>query len=229
MPTSGALPVYVQISEMLLREIAAGHLLDGERFAPERVMAQEMGVSVGTLRKALSELESKGMLERRQGSGNYVRSNSQPEGVYAFFRLELPDGGGLPTARVLDVTQARAPEAAPFRQGHRIRRLRSLSGQPVALEEIWLDLAVARDVRIEDLSESLYFYYKNTLGFWISRAEDRLGIDASPDWGDAAHGVLSGAACAFVERLSWAQSDAPIEYSRTWFNAERARYVSRLK
>ena len=98
-----SLPVFVQISELLIREISAGHLLDGERLPPERAMAAEMGISVGTLRKSLAELEKVGLLERRQGSGNYVKAKSDAESVYAFFRIELHKGGGLPSADVLSV------------------------------------------------------------------------------------------------------------------------------
>ena len=47
-----SLPKYVQIAEMLIREIAAGHLADGARLAPEREMAATLGTSVTTLRKA---------------------------------------------------------------------------------------------------------------------------------------------------------------------------------
>ncbi|MEC9403613.1 MAG: GntR family transcriptional regulator, partial [Pseudomonadota bacterium] len=36
--TSTALPLYVQISELLIRDIAAGRLIDGERLPPERDM-----------------------------------------------------------------------------------------------------------------------------------------------------------------------------------------------
>ena len=54
--TPGALPIYQQVSELLIREIAAGRLLDGQRLPPERAMAAEHGVTVRTLRKALAEL-----------------------------------------------------------------------------------------------------------------------------------------------------------------------------
>ena len=56
-----ALPKYVQISELLIRDIAAGRLMDGERLAPEREMAESLATSVGTLRKALAILEEKGI------------------------------------------------------------------------------------------------------------------------------------------------------------------------
>ena len=55
-----SLPKFIQLSEMLIREIAAGHLTDGARLPPERNMADDLGVAVGTLRKALADVEAKG-------------------------------------------------------------------------------------------------------------------------------------------------------------------------
>ncbi|MDE0852608.1 winged helix-turn-helix domain-containing protein, partial [Yoonia sp.] len=60
MADASSLPKYIQVSEMLIREIAADHLADGARLPPERDMAVELGISVGTLRKALRDLANKG-------------------------------------------------------------------------------------------------------------------------------------------------------------------------
>ena len=65
MPDSTSLPLYLRTAEALIRDIAAGRLEDGARLPPEREMADSLGLSVGTLRKALANLESKGLLERR--------------------------------------------------------------------------------------------------------------------------------------------------------------------
>ena len=92
------LPRWVQVSERMIREIGAGRLAHGARLPPEREMAADLGIAVGTLRKALADLEGKGLLERRQGSGNYVRRLAGLAGIYSLFRLELVGGGGLPTA-----------------------------------------------------------------------------------------------------------------------------------
>src|SRR5690606_25283439 len=119
-----------------------GRLTRGERLRPERMMAADLGIAVGTLRRALSELQVRGLVERRQGSGNYVSGDAKGVGIYAFFRLELPGGGGVPTAEVLSVARlpkpAAAPRLGPARDAHRIRRIRLLSGRPAALEEVWL-------------------------------------------------------------------------------------------
>lgn len=232
-PDPTSLPKYVQTSEMLIREIAAGRLLDGERLPPEREMAGDLGIAVGTLRKALAELKTRGLLERIHGSGNYIRHDPGASGVYAFFRLELIDGGGLPTAEVLDVTRLKKPGDLPsFGQSesaHRIRRLRRLSGHPVALEEIWLDGNWADRLRPETMSESLYLFYRQSLGLWIVRAEDQVGLAPVPEWAASDFPLAPGAVSGHVERWAWASDGSKPEFSRTWFDTDKCRYISRMR
>lgn len=233
MPNQNALPLYIQLSEMLIREIAAGRLMDGERLPPERDMATELGTSVGTLRKALSDLTEKGLLERVQGSGNYIRAKADADSVYAFFRVERIGGGGLPTAQVLSVDRlekpADLPEFGTSRYGHRIRRLRSLGGVPAVLEEIWLDGSYAEEITREDLSESLYLFYRTQLALWITRAEDQLTLDQVPNWAPSDFAPQQGEPCVMAERISWAQDGARAEVSRNWIDTNVARYVARIK
>lgn len=195
----GALPIYLQISEMLIRDIAAGRLMDGSRLPPEREMAKSLDISVGTLRKALSELEYRGLLDRRQGSGNYIRSKATPEGIYAFFRLELVGGGGLPTAQVLDVARMQKPADLPrfgaSIEAHRIRRMRFLGGEPAAVEEIWLDASHADRIDAGDLLHSLYMFYRETLDLWITGYEDQVGVASCPEWAPPEFGPRPGAPC----------------------------------
>lgn len=228
-----SLPVHQQISEMLIREIAAGRRIDGEKLPPEREMAAGFGVAVGTLRKALADLDNKGLLERIQGSGNYIRCKPDVASIYSMFRLELIEGGGLPTARVLSAERlpksADMPAFGSSDEGHRIRRLRSLGGKPAAMEEIWLDGSYAKSVAAEELSESLYLFYRQALGFWIARAEDRVGVGIVPDWAPAEFGLPAGTPAGFIERIGWTQEGRSAEFSRTWFDHRIARYVARLR
>ncbi|MEM8580962.1 MAG: GntR family transcriptional regulator [Pseudomonadota bacterium] len=231
MPQLAALPKHMQISEGLIRDIQAGRLLDGERLPPERTMAADLGASVGTLRKALSALEEKGFLRRVQGSGNYVQAGKADTGIYAFFRLELPDSGGLPRAELLDVRKTGKPDDLPdfgaSNDATRIRRLRFLNNTPVAVEEIWLD-AASGTLTAAQMSESLYRSYQTRLGLWVARTEDRLHVARFPDWTPA---ELSpgGETAGYVERMAWDTNGAAVEYSRTWFHGDRARYVQRMR
>lgn len=227
-----SLPIYVQIAELLTRDIVAGRLIDGERLRPEREMAAELGVSVGTLRKALRHMGQKGLVESVQGSGNYIRANGDTGTVYAMFRLELLEGGGLPRAKVLSADLIAKPETLPAfgtsDKGNRIRRLRWLNDTIIAVEEIWLDADVGL-VTESSMSESLYATYRKSFGIWIQRAEDRVSLGQVPDWAPSEFSAAPGTTVGYIERLSWSDQPAPIEFSRTWFDPERAVYVQRLK
>ena len=64
---------YAQLFERLKREILRGAYQKGQRLPGENEMAQEYGMSRQTVRQALSLLEQEQLIERRQGSGTYVR------------------------------------------------------------------------------------------------------------------------------------------------------------
>jgi GntR family transcriptional regulator len=231
----GALPTYLRIAEALTIDIGAGRLAAGEKLPPERRMAADLGVAVATLRKALQLLADRGLIERRQGSGNYVLGGKANVGTYALFRLELkPDGGGLPRARLLDMTVAQKPAGLPRIGNHpdgvRMRRLRFLADTPVAVEEIWLDRRWHDEAVLtpRTVSESLYRSYAERLNLMILRAEDRISAAPLPDWAPPDIGLAPGRPMAFIERRAFDQHDEPCEASWTWYDPDRARYLARV-
>jgi GntR family transcriptional regulator len=227
------LPVYLQISELLARQIKAGYWRKGERLPTEAELAQTLDVAVGTVRKALALLSEQGVLERKQGSGTYVKQVAGTQRIYELFRLELSTGPGLPTAHILDVSRHKRPPHIPaFGDGSshawRVRRLRFLSQEPVALEEIWFDAAHCEHLSADDLGDSMYLFYQERFGVWISRVEDRLSAAPAPDWAAPPCELMQGQCAGFIERLSWTATNTLAEYSFTWFDPQRCRYSSRL-
>lgn len=228
----GALPRYLEITETLVREIASGRLADGQRLPPEREMAAQMGVAVGTLRRALQILDQRGLLRRLQGSGNYVCAENDASSIYALFRLELLSGGGLPTAQVLSVDRLTKDPSLPrfgsHAEGHRIRRLRFLSGMPAAVEEIWLDGACCDRLDPEGLSDSLYLHYRTRLRLQVAAAEDRIGQSPLPAWSPAGFPRSPGQDLPCITRLASTKTGATIEASRSWYDPATVAYVARL-
>lgn len=225
----GALPVFIQIAEDISRQIAAGHLIADTKLPPERQMAADYGVAVGTLRKALARLTALGLVMRKQGSGNYIARTQHAASLYSFFRLEKLTGGGMPSARLIDVMRLQKPNDLPSfgttAFAHRFRRVRYLDEEPVALEEIWLDGACADKIEAKDVSQSLYYFYRTQLNLWVTKAEDWVSIAPPPPWYKGQIETQMG----FIERFGWSREGNKIEYSRTWFAPLRARYVARLK
>ena len=225
-------PVYARIADALIRDIAAGRLLNGARLPPERDMAGQFDTSVGTLRKALAILEQQALLRRVQGSGNYIDAAGMRDTVYAMFRLELPDGGGLPRATVLSVDTIRKPDDLPAfgtaREATRIRRRRRLDDTEIAVEEIWLD-ADAGLLTAEQITASLYETYRDVLGLWIDQAEDRVTLATLPAWTPSDFNGTAGDTVGYIERFTWGEHSDPVEFSRTWYLPDQAVYVQRLR
>lgn len=228
------LPLYKQISELLHREITAGHWQPGERLPIESELASQLKVAVGTLRKALAKLENDGLLERRQGSGTYVKRAPSGSAIYQFFHLEPLEGGGVPTADTLSVSCLQSPDIAsklgldyPQAQLWSINRLRYLNKVPVAAEEIWIDHRHTTELRVEDLHESLYMHYREHYDFWITRVEDRVDCGVAPDWACKILGLSKGSVLGRVERKGWSNRGQLEEFSRTWFMPDRCCYIAR--
>lgn len=63
--------VVLQIEQLILR----GILRPGERLPSERVLSEKLGVSRPSLREAVADLQSRGLLDSRAGAGLYVAAS----------------------------------------------------------------------------------------------------------------------------------------------------------
>lgn len=61
------------IIDTILTDIASGVLRSGDRITSERKLTAHFGVSLGTVRRALEELEHRGVLKSEHGRGTFVR------------------------------------------------------------------------------------------------------------------------------------------------------------
>jgi len=68
-------PLYRQIVDGLKREISEGRLAGGTALRSFRQLAEELMVSVITVKRAYDELEREGIIFRRQGLGTFVAAN----------------------------------------------------------------------------------------------------------------------------------------------------------
>ncbi|NIY77896.1 FadR family transcriptional regulator [Celeribacter sp. HF31] len=67
------------VIETLSTRIVTREYATEERLPSERQLAQELGVARNTVREALDQLETRGMIRRRAGSGSFVTYN--PDGA----------------------------------------------------------------------------------------------------------------------------------------------------
>jgi DNA-binding FadR family transcriptional regulator len=116
--------------------IAARRLAQGDRLPPERDLAKALGVSRTTLRDALRGLAERGILHSRQGSGWYVKLNSNTiaQSIALHFRLSDMTLGQMIEARRV-VEPAIAACAAERRTDEELAALEALLAAMEATED----------------------------------------------------------------------------------------------
>lgn len=76
-PTS-SVPIYRQIVEQLIYQIAGGTLKNGDRLPSVRELARSLPANQNTIIKAYEMLERDGLITRRHGNGTFVSSAGTP-------------------------------------------------------------------------------------------------------------------------------------------------------
>ena len=90
-----SIPLREQLSAQLILGILSRRLAAGDRLPSVRELARRLKVHSNTVSAAYRDLASRGWVDRRQGSGVYVRDLRMPEpdgGVDAFVRAWVEDG-----------------------------------------------------------------------------------------------------------------------------------------
>ncbi|HEY6452384.1 MAG TPA: GntR family transcriptional regulator [Steroidobacteraceae bacterium] len=95
-------PTYRKVASALVEHIVAGRLQAGDHLPPELELARQFGVNRSTVREALRELDSAGLLGRRRGSKRMMVTRPGPSQIGAGVRRALV----LHAVTFLDVWEA---------------------------------------------------------------------------------------------------------------------------
>ena len=181
-------PLYQQVYDFLVKQIAAGEWGPGESLPSEQALAGRLNVSQGTVRKALDSLAADSLIDRRQGKGTYVAEHTQERALFRYFRMARPGGARtVPTSAGENLKRrvARPAEVAklalkPGVEVYELNRVRLIDGEPAVLEKIVLPATLFPGLeRHAPLPNALYALYQSTYGINIVSAEEELRADAA--------------------------------------------------
>src|SRR4029077_11077687 len=125
---------YAQLAQRLLQEIVDGRYGVGERLPTEAELCRETGLSRGTVRQALQQLEQLGMIDRRPRHGSSVVAavpvaDYQPVAgsaddiiaIVALPKIRAPGAGEVMPARPLAIPLGvRGGSRCPLVEGRRV-------------------------------------------------------------------------------------------------------------
>jgi GntR family transcriptional regulator len=176
-------PLYRQVADVLIERIAQGIWKPGSVIPNEVELARQMGVSHGTMRKALDRLENYRVIVRRQGRGTFVEDYSS--GTYAQRYELVRDSTGEPleiAARLISQEMGAASEIErsklqlmPSDQVLRTTRLRKHAGSPYMYETAVVAAKRFPNLR-EDAGDYLIAALAQKHGVILGRAVEDLSL-----------------------------------------------------
>ncbi len=227
-------PLHRQLRDMIMARIDSGEWSPGTYLPPETRLAEEYGVAVGTLRKALLDLAAEGVVQRRQGKGTVVASHDSDAVLFRFFNLRHKDGSTMqPESRVLSRACERAQERDARLLGLaegatviRISRVREVDGVPILYEHILLDAArfAPLEHAPEILPNTLYQLYQTEFGATVHRAQEQLRAVAADTIAARELGVAPGAPLLEIKRVALDYNGSPIELRKSCVRTDDLYY-----
>lgn len=236
-PSLGFRPLYRQVRELLVQRIADGKWHAGQPLPSEGEIAAELGVSQGTVRKALDEMAGENLVVRRQGRGTYVARHDDARILFQFFRI-VPDSGAreFPESRLVAVTSgpagaeaARALRLAPGASAVTLERVRSVAGEACIAERIVLPASLFPGLCRRDLPNNLYELYASEFGIVIARASEELRAVAAGPREAELLGVAPGAPLLRIDRTASSIDGKLVEWRVSVCSTERVHYLSDLR
>jgi GntR family transcriptional regulator len=235
-PVLGFRPLYRQVRDVLVKRIADGVWQAGQVLPSEPEIAADLGVSQGTVRKALDEMTAENLVVRRQGRGTYVAKHDDARILFQFFKL-IPDSGErrFPESRALGAATRIDPEAAerlglqPKEHVIAIDRVRLLGGEVCMLERICLPASLFPGLEERDIPNNLYELYATEFGVTIGQASEKLKAVAATKE-EAEHlGVNVGDPLLRIDRIAFSLDDRRVEWRVTLCRTDEVHYASDLR
>jgi GntR family transcriptional regulator len=235
-PVLGFRPLYRQVRDALVKRIVDGVWQAGQMLPSEPEIAADLGVSPGTVRKALDEMTAQNLVVRRQGRGTFVAKHDDARILFQFFKL-VPDAGErqFPESKVLQVATGPDPEAAqrlglsPQDLVVALDRVRLLDGRRCIVERICLPAALFPGLAERDIPNNLYELYAREFGVTIGQATEQLkAVAATPI--EAKHlGVAVGDPLLRIDRTAFSLDGRPVEWRLSLCRTTHTHYVSDLR
>lgn len=231
-------PLYHQIKENITRQVVSGRWRSNHPLPSEQELCSHFGVSRGTLRRALGDLEHQGLVVRRQGRGTFVakpKFEGSVLGSYRNYRV-----GAVPhdeRSRLLGID--RIP-ASPDMQRllklgkrdrvYEVRRLQYMGGEPITLSTSFIPAALAPGLDKQDIEhEFFYDLLEQRYGLAFLGAEEFLEPVVADDVVARHLEVAVGAPVFLVERHSHLADDKPAEFRQAYMRGDRYRYRIQLR
>ena len=235
--SAGFQPLYKQVYDLLTERLVEGYWKPSQLLPSEMMLAEELGVSQGTVRKALNQMVAEKMLQRQQGKGTFVAEHTQESDLFRFFRLREPHGEILiPETVVLGSSRRTVSEDEAKKLNLdanalvvELTRVRAIHNKPAIIEKVIQPLSVFPDIdKNTDLPNALYILYQEKYGITVMSVNDEIRAVEIPDAYAQHLDLAKGSPVLMIERSSVNIDGRVVELSTAYCSSENFVYSVQL-
>ncbi|GHH63699.1 transcriptional regulator [Kitasatospora indigofera] len=211
----------------------------GDPIPSERALCEQLGVSRPTLRAAVDELVTTGLIVREHGRGMFVAPAKITQELAMAGEdsaFVLPRAAGSWASRVLEfsVIQAgarvgRKLHISPAAEIVYIARLRLVDGEPMAIEHLHVPAALVPGLTPADMeSGDFYELLRDQHGIQVHQAVQSIEPTVTSEREARLLSVPVLSPALLFERLTTDGTGRPVEYVHSLYRGDRYRIVSRI-
>jgi GntR family transcriptional regulator len=231
------IPLYVQVREKLREDLASAQ--PGTMIAPESVLEGRFSVSRITIRRAIDDLVSEGLLVRRQGRGTF---REVPKLVHELNAItswteQLKTLGYVPHTLAREVAEIVAPkkiarllQLMPDERVIQLRRTRLANEEPITLMVNYIPSKLVPHFMETNMeTESLYEFLSVRYGLSPAEAIDTVETRPASEAESERLRIEAWSPVLVVTRLAYLDDGRPLEMAVAVSCGDRYEYRVRLR
>lgn len=233
-----AVPRYIQLASLFRRRIESGSWPVGQQTPTVDDLAVECGVARATIRKALDELESEGLIERYRAKGTFVRERPRQQ----LWCEVATDWSGLLAARddavieLLSDERGMQPANVPHPIGtlapsyRRLTRRHLRHGAPFLLAQLYVDERLSARISKKDLqTKTALRLVADIRGLRVKDARQTLIVGTADFESSELLDIPINAPLAIVQRTVVDQSGCLVFIGEGFYRGDMVRIDMKLK
>jgi DNA-binding GntR family transcriptional regulator len=221
-------PLYFQVAEHLEQLIESGEYVPGTRLENEIVLAEQLGLSRPTMRRAIEYLVDRGLLIRKRGVGTQVVQPKvrRPVELSSLYD-DLAAAGREPRTEVLSFAVERPTELvaealalSTDSQVYAVERLRLTGGEPLSLMHNWVPVEVV-ELNADLLRDRGLYQILRAAGVTLKAATESIGARLARSAEASLLHERRGAPLLTMTRAAYDETGRAVEYGSHFYRASR--------
>jgi len=230
--------LYLQLFEILQKKIKSSEWALGSQIPTEEELCNMFGVSRATVRTAVLELVRQGYLKRQQGKGTYIYKNIVSEGLTMLtnfrellFEAELTFSTDVLARTVMMPVDDLDVKLEIPKDKHiiYIKRLRSVEGEPVMLQESYIPYHVCPLLLEEEIEhQSLFDLFEKKYGIKVTRVKNYIEVAYVNSDEARLLGLPEGSATILLKQYLFS-GEILVMYTRSIKRTDRFKFLMELQ